>query len=190
MKPISYHTGSYPEISRPVIGQHTRRSSPVVLLEAARSGSRTISHSGGQPSWQQPETQRCKINSSLQWRYNERNGISNHQPHDCLLNRLLRRRSKKTPKLCVTGLCEENSPVTGEFPSQRGPVTRKMFPFDDNIMFLRRNGILKWNDHFGDSVSWIRQNIWKQWKTTCQIFRHLLWHHGSHKPFCPWEMWQ
>ena len=27
--------------------------------------------------------------------------------------------SKKTSKLCVTGLCEGNSPVTGEFPAQR-----------------------------------------------------------------------
>ena len=39
-------------------------------------------------------------------------------PHDCLLNRLFRRRSKKTSKLRATGLCEENSPVTGEFPAQ------------------------------------------------------------------------
>ena len=45
--------------------------------------------------------------------------VSNHQPHDCLLNRLFRRRSKKTSKLCVTGLCEGNSLVTGEFPAQR-----------------------------------------------------------------------
>ena len=30
-----------------------------------------------------------------------------------------RRRSKKTSKLHVTGLCEGNSPVTGEFPTQR-----------------------------------------------------------------------
>ena len=29
-----------------------------------------------------------------------------------------RRRSKKTSKLRITGLCEENSPVTGEFPAQ------------------------------------------------------------------------
>ena len=28
-------------------------------------------------------------------------------------------RSKKTSKLCVTGLCEGNSPVTGEFPTQK-----------------------------------------------------------------------
>ena len=38
--------------------------------------------------------------------------------HDCLLNRLYRRRSKETPKLRVTGLCAGNSPVTGEFPTQ------------------------------------------------------------------------
>ena len=41
-----------------------------------------------------------------------------HQPHDCLLNRLFRRRSKKISKLRVTGLCAGNSPVTGEFPAQ------------------------------------------------------------------------
>ena len=35
-----------------------------------------------------------------------------------LLNRLYRRRSKKTSKFRVTGLCAGNSPVTGEFPAQ------------------------------------------------------------------------
>ena len=50
-----------------------------------------------------------------------------HQPHDCLLNRLFRRRSNKTSKLRVTGLC------AGEFP-HKWPVTLKMFPFDDVIM--------------------------------------------------------
>ena len=38
---------------------------------------------------------------------------------DCLLNRLLRRRSKQTSKLRVTCLCEGKSPVTGEFPTQK-----------------------------------------------------------------------
>ena len=56
---------------------------------------------------------------ALQWRHNGRDGISNHQPNDCLLNRLFRHRSKKTSKLRVTGLCVGNSPVTGEFPAQR-----------------------------------------------------------------------
>ena len=38
---------------------------------------------------------------------------------------LIRRRSEKTSKLSVTGLWGWNSPVTGEFPSQR-PVTRSL----------------------------------------------------------------
>ena len=49
---------------------------------------------------------------SLQWRHNELAGVSNHQPHDCLLNRSFRRGSKKTSKLRVTGLCVGNSPVS------------------------------------------------------------------------------
>ena len=55
---------------------------------------------------------------SLQWRHNERDGIPNHQPYDCLLNRLFRHRLKKTSKLRVTSLCAGNSPVTSEFPTQ------------------------------------------------------------------------
>ena len=43
---------------------------------------------------------------------------SNHWRPDCMLNRLFRHRSKKTSKLRVTGLCEGNSPITGEFPAQ------------------------------------------------------------------------
>ena len=58
------------------------------------------------------------LTSTLQWRHNGRDGVSNHQPHDCLLNRLFRCRSKKTSKLRATGLCPGNSPVTGEFPAQ------------------------------------------------------------------------
>ena len=40
-------------------------------------------------------------------------------PMIVFLNRLFRRRSKKASKLCVTGLCAGNSPVTGEFPAQK-----------------------------------------------------------------------
>ena len=35
------------------------------------------------------------IVSALQWRHNGHDGFSNHQPYDCLLNRLFRRSSKK-----------------------------------------------------------------------------------------------
>ena len=59
------------------------------------------------------------IPSSLQWHHNECNGITNHQHHDCLLNRLFGHRSKKTSMLRVTGLCEVNSPLTNLFPAQR-----------------------------------------------------------------------
>ena len=55
----------------------------------------------------------------LQWRHNGCGGVSNHQPHECLLNSLLRRRSKKTPKFRATGLCD---------------VTQKMFSFKGVIM--------------------------------------------------------
>ena len=56
---------------------------------------------------------------TLQWRHNGRHGVSNHQPYDCLLHHLFRRRSKKTSKFRITGLCAGNSPWTGEFPAQR-----------------------------------------------------------------------
>ena len=72
-------------------------------------------------------------NLALRWRHNESDVVSNHRPHDCLLNRLFRHRSKKTSKLRVTGLCEGNSPMTSQFP-HKGPVTRIFFPFDDVIM--------------------------------------------------------
>ena len=39
------------------------------------------------------------------WRHNGHGGVSNHQPHNCLLNRLVRRRSKTTSMLRVSGLC-------------------------------------------------------------------------------------
>ena len=47
---------------------------------------------------------------TLRWRQNGRDSVSNHQPHDCLFNRLFRRRSRKTSKLRVTGLCVGKSP--------------------------------------------------------------------------------
>ena len=50
------------------------------------------------------------------------------------------RRSKKTPKLRVTGLCDGNSPVTGKFPAQRAS-NAEMFPFDDFIMQISVNDI-------------------------------------------------
>ena len=49
--------------------------------------------------------------AALQWRHIERDDVLNHRRHDCLLNRLFMRRSKKISKLRVTG------PLSGEFTS-------------------------------------------------------------------------
>ena len=73
------------------------------------------------------------VATPLHWHDNDHDGVSNHQPHGCLLNRLSRRRSKKTSKIRVTGLCVGNSPGPVNSP-HKGPVTRKIFPFDDVIM--------------------------------------------------------
>ena len=54
--------------------------------------------------------------NTLQWRHNGSDSVSNRRPHDCL--RLFWRRSRKTSKLRVTGLCAGNSHGTGEFPLQ------------------------------------------------------------------------
>ena len=65
----------------------------------------------------------CNV-ESLRWRLDGHDGVSNHQPHHCLLNRLFGCKSKKTSKLRVIRLCSPH----------KWPVTRKMFPFHDVIM--------------------------------------------------------
>ena len=56
---------------------------------------------------------------TLRWRHSWRDGVSNHQHQECLINGLFKRRSKETVKLRVTGLCAGTSPVSGEFHAQR-----------------------------------------------------------------------
>ena len=73
---------------------------------------------------------------SLQWRRDGRASVWKHQPPDCLLKRLFRRRSKKTSKLRVTDLCLGNSPLTGNFPAQRFSNAER-FPLDNVIMWNR-----------------------------------------------------
>ena len=69
--------------------------------------------------WSQTAWLSCGL-GSLQWRHNERDGVSSHRRLHCLLNCGFRRISKKTSTLHATGLCAENLPVTGEFPAQKG----------------------------------------------------------------------
>ena len=69
--------------------------------------------------WKEREIESFALLHTLQWRHNEHNGVSNHQPRDCLFNHFFRRRSNKTSKLRVTGIGAGKSPVTGKFPAQR-----------------------------------------------------------------------
>ena len=99
----------------------------------------------------QATTKYNKAQSALQWRHNGRDSVWNHQPHDCLLNCLFRRRSKKTSKLRVTGLCVGNSPGTGEFPAQ---------------MASNAENVSIWWRHHGIHVPWDESTIiihWWKW---------------------------
>ena len=100
---------------------------------------------------------------TLQWRPNGRDGVSNHQPLDCLLNHLFRRRSKKTSKLRVTGLCGGNSPVSGEFPAQRASNA-------ENASIWWRHHYLHLNAPFKGIVCWL---VHRRILCCCQII--TLW---------------
>ena len=81
------------------------------------------------------------ITYPLRWRHNDHAGVSNHQPHGCLLNRLFRRKSKKTSKLRVTGLCVGNSPGTGEFPAQMASYAENVSIWWRHHEFPNFNGV-------------------------------------------------
>ena len=87
----------------------------------------------------------------LRWRHNDHAGVSNHQSHGCLLNRLFRRKSKKTSKLRVTGHCAGNSPGTGEFPAQ-------MASYAENVSIWWRHHALIDDD--GSRSSLYVEPIW------------------------------
>ena len=66
------------------------------------------------------------IDTETKWSsFSRRHFQVQFQPNDCLINRLFGRRSKKTSKLRVTGLCAGNSPAVGEFPAQMASKAEK-----------------------------------------------------------------
>ena len=77
----------------------------------------------------------------LQWHHNDRDGISDHQCLHCLLNCWFRHRSKKTSKLCLTGLCAGNSLGTGEFPSLKA---------------ISSENVSIWWRHNGSTTVWLK----------------------------------
>ena len=88
-------------------------------------------------------TGRYVVFNSLLWRHNGCDGISNQQSHDCLFNLSFRRRSKKTSKLRVTGLCAGKSSLTGEFPAEMASNAK--------------NVSIWWGHHI------VINSLWTQW---------------------------
>ena len=76
---------------------------------------------------------------------------------DSMVNRLFRRRSTKTSKLRVTGLCERNSPMTGGFPAQRARNV-------ENVSIL-------WRHHESGKDCFLMQHNWnisyETWENSC-----------------------
>ena len=131
--------------------------------------------------------------TAVQWRHNERDSVSNHQPHDCLRNRLFIRRSKKTSKLRVTGLCAGNSPGTGEFPAQmasnsenvsiwwrhHGIPTVILLQLCQKVIRMTAGKLIIWfhnNDWF---VKWLKR------KDPPQSCVHIVWD----KIYCEKKIW-
>ena len=119
--------------------------------------------------------------SSLLWRQNERDGVSNHQSYDCLLNRLFIRRSKKLSKLRATGFGREihrwpvNSP-------HKGPTTRKIFPFDDVIMITQRLlQALKWKQSGHWLTHLCQKHVTFLLQDRCATYARLLSHRNTKK---------
>ena len=111
---------------------------------------------------------------SLRWRYNDHAGVSNHQPHGCLLNRLFRRNSKKTSKLRVTGLCAGNSPGTGEFPAQ-------MASYPENVSIWWRHHVMLVS-HCGSTI-YLNINFlsWTVCLNRISTFNECCWTWWSHQ---------
>ena len=132
----------------------------------------------------------------LQWRHNEPDDVSNHQHQDCLRNRLIRRRSKKTSRLPVTG------PLWGEFtgdrwiPRTKGRLGGKCFHLMTSSLYARddiRYGCVssryvRHHHHLTlTSVSWFSSV-----KDTTAIRHNCLFSHAcqiiticyNHPPFC------
>ena len=66
-------------------------------------------------------------NMALQWRHDERGGVSNHQPCDCFLNRFFQAQIKENTKDPRYWSLWRNSPVTGEFPAHRASNAENNF---------------------------------------------------------------
>ena len=106
---------------------------------------------------------------TLQWCHNGHDGVSNHQPYDCLINRLFRRRSKTTSKLRFTGLRARNLPVIGEFPAQRASNA-------ENVSIWWRHHEYLWTDlHIEVRTIWMTFSKEFSKGKVCVFWYTFLW---------------
>ena len=138
---------------------------------------------------------------ALQWRHNDHDSVSNHQARDCLLNGLFRHRSKKAPKLHVTGFCVGNSPVTGEFPAQKASNAVIVSNWwrhhvaDDTHCYREVNSninlpFISWNVLLRLMASWTLMLLTKTSSLKSLKFRQvaILWTTESQRGWNPWTM--
>ena len=102
--------------------------------------------------------------STLQWRHNDCDGVSNHLRFDCLFNRLFKRGSKKyyTPASLAFVIWIHRWPGWPVDSPHKGPVTRTMFPFDAVFMKYTHFCSIKYIWKNVTSKTWTR-TIWLTW---------------------------
>ena len=144
---------------------HSRHIAAVQILLRELNRQQDIKHNilsmGMLSDYKQLKHQITPLLWSLQWRPNDHDGISNHQP-ECLISRLLRRRSKKTSK--KTSLAFVRGIHRCLVNLHKGPVMRKMFPFDEFIMVHLRFIATNYDD------IWAHVQIFR-----CGIILHIVW---------------
>ena len=123
-----------------------------------------------------------RLYCSFQRRHSGCDSVSNHHPHDCLLNRLFRRRSKKTLKLRVTGLCV---PGTGEFPAQMASNPENVYIWWRHHVHREMPALLQLlidNDTLPGLrfvIFLLTQRYYPKWMET---YRNFLWHLNTLRP--------
>ena len=106
----------------------------------------------------------------LQGRHNEQDGVVNHQPHDCIVNCLFRRRSKKASKFPSMALCG------GWWIPGKRAIDAEIFSFDDVTM--RRQAtksviqLIKYTEH--RLICWWFEIPWRLRLYVVTVFITLL----------------
>ena len=148
---------------------HTNLQTIRYILPKHKKTKQTRVHTSRDVLQQNPP---CYTRMTLQWRHNERDGVSNHQPHDCSLKRVFRGRSKKTSSFASLVFVRGIHRWSVNSPHKR-PVTRKMLSFDDVIMSWQRSVCHGW------LVSAIKSLFWM---LTCGV----LWHSHNETSWVPY----